>query len=60
MNPTIVAAINAALGLIASGTEIFTLIKGKESLSAEELQSIIDMQNQKQEEARAALLAALK
>jgi hypothetical protein len=60
MEKNMLAAIQAAIGLITAGTEIFMLLKGKESLTDEEIQAIIDTQNEKQAAARAALLELLK
>lgn len=60
MNTSIVAALNAALSLISAGTEIVEMLKGKEALTPEELQAIIDKQNEQQTQARNALLELLK
>lgn len=54
------AAINAAIGLITAGAEIFALLKGKEELTAEEIRAIIEKQDATQAEFRAKLLELLK
>lgn len=60
MSPELVAAINAALGLISAGTQIVETLRDKGNLTAEQLQEIIDKQDAAQAEARAALLALLQ
>jgi len=60
MDKNMIAAINAAIGLITAGTEIFQMLKGKDKLTAEEIRAIIDLNNQKQAEYHAALTEMLK
>ena len=52
-------AINVGMGLVSAATQIFQLVNGKNDLSDDELQAIIDKANEAQTEARARLAELL-
>lgn len=60
MNPAITLALQTALGLISTGMEIATVLKGKDTLTNEELKAIIDKANAEQVTAFAQLEELLK